>query len=193
MISLWSAALALQVAAAASNDPTTVVRAYLDAMRDFDVARIHTILAEDYRLTDGDGSSRLYNRNRAQPIADWERGMNTRWTYRILSTRGDTVTALLEEENEYFTLLGLERGVQVRSYVVRDGRVQASYGHLFVTGRSSQAEGLRAFKTWLRENVPNPDPAMITPEGSLQLTKESVRPMLYWMRLWRATVDAKKP
>lgn len=41
----------------------------------------------------------------------------------------------------------------------------------------------------LRENVPNPDPAMITPEGSLQLTKESVQPMLYWMRLWRATVD----
>ena len=190
-MAFWSAMLALQIGAA-SSDPATVVRAYLDAMRDFDVPRIHAVLADDYRLTD-DGSSRLYNRDRAQPIADWERGMNTRWSHRILSTRGDTVTALLEEENDYFTLLGLERGVQVRSYVVRDGKVQTSFGHLFVTARSSQAEALRAFKTWLRENVPNPDPAMITPEGSLRLTKESVQPMLYWMRLWRATVDAKRP
>lgn len=56
----------------------------------------------------------------------------------LLSVRADTVTALLEEESDYYTLLGLERGVQVRSYVVRDGKVKESHGHLFVTAKRSQ-------------------------------------------------------
>ena len=73
--------------------------------------------------------------------------MSARWSYRILSVRGDTVSALLEEESEYLTLLGLERGVQVWSYVVRGGRIHESHGHLFVTARSSQTEALGAFKS----------------------------------------------
>jgi hypothetical protein len=116
--------------------------------------------------------------------------MHARWSYRILSVRGDTVTALLEEESDYFTLLGLERGVQVRSYIVRGGRVTGSHGHLFVTAKSSQAEAVQQFKRWLRATVPQPDPALIGPGGNLLLTKDSVQPMLYWMGRWRAEVDA---
>ena len=118
--------------------------------------------------------------------------MNARWTYRVLSVRGDTVTALLEEESDYFTLLGLERGVQVRSYIVRAGKIQESHGHLFVTGKSSQSVALGAFKAWLRENVPHPDPALIGADGGLRLTKESVQPMVYWMRRWRAATDSAR-
>ncbi len=117
------ASLVLQLAGAPATDPGIVVRAYLDGMQALDADRIYAVLAEDYRLFDN-GSSRLHNRERARATIEWERGMGARWTYRILSVRGDTVTALLEEESEYFTLLGLERGVQVRSYVVRDGNVQ---------------------------------------------------------------------
>jgi hypothetical protein len=122
------------------TDPATVVRSLLDATSNLDVAGMHAMLADEYRLIDN-GSLRVHDRARARVIVEWERGMGARWTHRILSIRGDTVTALLEEESEYFTLLGLERGVQVRSYVVRGGKIHESHGHLFVTGRSSQAEG----------------------------------------------------
>jgi hypothetical protein len=89
---LWSALLALQAAVATPpNDPLTVVRSYFDAMRDLDVGRMHAALADDYRLFDGDGSSRLHNRDLAQVIVDWERGMHARWSYRILSVRGDKI------------------------------------------------------------------------------------------------------
>ena len=117
--------------------------------------------------------------------------MRARWSYRILSERGDTITALLEEESDSFTLLGLERSVQVRSYVVRNGKVQTSFGHLFVTAKSSQAEAVQQFKSWLRATVAQPDPALIGPAGNLLLTKESAQPMIYWMGRWRAEVDAK--
>ena len=182
------ALFALQIA----TNPVATVRTYLDAMRAFDVDGMHAVLAENYRLVDDDGSSRLHDRTRARPIVEWERGMNARWSYRVLSVRADTVTTLVEEESEYFTLLGLERGVQVRSYIVRDGKIAESRGHLFVTARSSQSEAVGAFKTWLRANADRPDPDLISPEGGLRLTKESVRPMLYWMGRWRAAVDQAK-
>ena len=184
-----AALIAMQVAVGTPQDPPGVVRAYLDAMAALDVDRMHSILAEDYRLFD-DGSQRLHNRARARQTVEWERGMNAKWTYRILSVRGDTVTALVEEESEYFTLLGLERGVQVRSYVVRGGRVQESHGHLFVMAKGSQAMALGAFKSWLRAKVERPDPELIGPDGGIRLTKESVAPMLHWMRRWRAEVGA---
>ena len=72
---------------------------------------------------------------------------------------------------------------------LRDGLIQESRGHLFVTARSSQAEALGAFKAWLRTNMDRPEPDLLSPEGRLLLTKESAQPMLYWMRRWRAAVD----
>ena len=189
---LCSALLVLQ-AAVPPNDPPAVVRAYLDAMRAMDPDGMNAALAEDYRLVDSDGSSRLHDRALSRVITEWERGVHARWSYRILSERGDTITALLEEESDYFMLLGLERGVQVRSYVVRNGKVQTSFGHLFVTAKSSQAEALQQFKSWLRATVAQPHPALIGPAGNLLLTKESAQPMIYWMGRWRAEVDAKRP
>ena len=190
-MAVWPTLLAFQISTAAATDPASVVRTFLDATAALDVDRMHAALADEYRLFDG-GSSRLHNRQLTPVIVEWERGMHARWTYRILSVRGDTVTALLEEESEYFTLLGLERGVQVRSYVVRGGKIHESHGHLFVTARSSQAEALGAFKAWLRATVPQPDTTLIGPGGGLRLTKESVQPMLYWMRRWRAATDSQE-
>ena len=169
---------------AGQSDPEAVVRGYLDAMRALDVDRMHQVLADDYRLFD-DGSSRLHDRTRARDIVAWERGMGARWSHRILAVHGDTVIALLEEDSEYFTLLGLERGVQVRSYVVRSGRIHESHGHLFVTARGSQAEALGAFKRWLREQPQLPDARMMGPMGNLLLTAASAEPMLLALRRWR--------
>ena len=101
---LWATFLSLAMAAAGQSDPATVVRGYLEAMRDLDVDRMHAALAPEYRLFD-DGSSRLHDRERARDIVAWERGMGARWSHRVLAVHGDTVLALLEEESEYFTLL----------------------------------------------------------------------------------------
>ena len=188
---LWSAILALQ-AAIPPNDPSAVVREYFEGMKALDAERANAVLADDYRLVDSDGSSRLHNRALGYVITEWEKGVHARWSYRILSERGDTVTALLEEESDYFTLLGLERSIQVRSYIVRDGKILQSFGHLYVTAKSSQAVAVQQFKSWLRATVSQPDPALIGPAGNLLLTKESAQPMIYWMGRWRAEVDSAK-
>jgi hypothetical protein len=50
------------------------------------------MLGDEYRLFDR-RTSRLHNRDLTHVIVESERGMSARWTFRILSVRGDTVTA----------------------------------------------------------------------------------------------------
>lgn len=188
MTLLWPV-LAIQLLAG-PRDPVAVVTEYLEATRALDPGRMDAVLATEYRLYDSDGSSRLHRRELVPPITEWEKGMHTRWSYRILGVHGDTVTALLEEESDYFTLLGLERGIQVRSYLVHEGKIVESHGHLFMTAKRSQGEALAEFKQWFRANADRPEPEMIGPDGGLKLTGASAKPMLFWMRRWRAAVDS---
>jgi ketosteroid isomerase-like protein len=77
------------------QDPAAIVRSYLKAMQALDAERMHRHLAADYTLVDTNGQERAYNPALAFPICEWERGMNTRWSYRILGVNQNQVSIIL--------------------------------------------------------------------------------------------------
>lgn len=114
------------------QDPTVAVRGYLEGMKAMNAAQMQQYLADDYTLVSTDGNERLYNRELTAPICAWERGMNTRWSYKIVGVDKNSVSVILQERNDYFTLLGLGRRTQVAVYLVEAGKIRRSFSKLVV-------------------------------------------------------------
>jgi hypothetical protein len=143
-------------------------------------------LADDYAGVQQDGSEVLYDRARAYHIADWERGMNTKWNYKILGVHNNNVTVLLTEDSYYFTYLGLGTRTQVTVYLVEEGKIKKAVSKLDVQERSSQGEEYQKFKTWLLKQLDRSEPELVNDNGGLIFNGKSAPRMLYWLKKWHA-------
>lgn len=178
---------ALQVDAPAAESleaPEATVRRLCEARKALDAAQMEAVLAEDYRGEQSDGSEIAYDRERGRQTADWERVMSTRWDYRILGVDGSAVTVLLTEESAYFDLLGIGTRTQVTVYFVDGGKVSRSLSKLDVQKHGSQAQEFRRFHAWLLQQIEQPEPELIGPDGRLIFDGKGAARMLHWLTKW---------
>lgn len=164
--------------------PVETVRRLCEARKALDATQMEAVLAEDYRGVQPDGSEIAYDRERGRQTADWERVMGTRWDYRILGVDGSAVTVLLTEESAYFDLLGIGTRTQVTVYFVDGGKVSRSLSKLDVQERGSQAQEFRRFHAWLLQQIEQPEPELIGPDGRLIFDGKGGARMLFWLKKW---------
>lgn len=167
--------------------PEETVRRLCEARKALDAGLLEGLLAEDYHGEQPDGSQIPYDRERGRHIADWERGMNTRWDYRILGVDGNAVTVLLTEQSAYFDLLDIGTRTQVTVYFVEGGRVSRSLSKLDVQERGSQAREFRRFHEWLLQQLEHPEPELVGPDGRLIFDGKGAARLLPWLTKWHAT------
>jgi hypothetical protein len=175
-----------------AQDPVAVVRGYLAATKALDAARMHRYLTDDYTLVDTNGQERAYRRHLTAPICAWERGMNTRWSYRLLGVNQNQVSVILIEHNDYWKLLGLGSRTQVIVYIVESGKIKKSLVKHLVEERGTQDEAFGRFKTWLLAQLKQPEPELVTPEGRLIFDGKSAPRMRYWLRQWHQVQNRTK-
>jgi hypothetical protein len=175
-----------------SPDPVAVVRGYLTATKALSAEGMLAWLADDYRLVDTNRQERAYRRHLAAPICDWERVMNTRWSYRILGVNQNQVSVILVEHNDYWRLLGLGSRTQVIVYIVESGKIKKSLVKHLVEERGTQDEAFGRFKTWLLAQLKQPEPELVTPEGRLIFDGKSAPRMRYWLRKWHQVQNRTK-
>lgn len=175
-----------------SQDPVTTVRAYLEAVKALDAERMQRYLADDYTLVESNGKERAYNRSRAYPICDWERVMHTKWSYKIIGVNKNSVSVVLTEKNDYFTLLGLGFRTQITVYIVESGKIKRGVSKYVVEERGTQGEEYSKFKTWLLNNLERPEPDLVNAGGGLMFDGKSAPRMLYWLRRWNRLQESNE-
>lgn len=164
--------------------PLAVVVGYLEAVKAMNPEQMNKQVADDYKLVPTDGPERLYNQDLAYPITDWERGMNTRWSYEIINEHQNTVTVISTEKNDFFTLLGLGQRTQVSEYSVEGGKIIRSVSKVVVERFGTQSDAYRKFTSWLFSQPELSEPDLIDSNNRLIFNGKSAPRMLYWLRKW---------
>lgn len=167
------------------------VAEFCKARVELSAEKMEKYIADDFYTLNEDGSVRLYDRETGKTMCEWEKVMNSRWTYEILGVNDSIVTVLLKEKNDYFTLLGMGGGVQVSEYTVGDnGKLKYWKSKLFITENSTQGEALSKFRNWLLSRPALNEPTLIRSDGSIIFNGEAAPRMLYWMKEYRKASDA---
>jgi len=178
-----TAALLSLVLVVGSRDPREVVSGYLDALRALDQARMDSHCAPDVVSIAADGSQRRRDAAAARDMRDFERGMNTVWTYRIVCVDGERVTVDLSEQNDFYDRLGVGRRTQREVYVVRDGLVRRIETSDVRHERGDYRAEYARFKAWLLSTPATAD-ARLVHEGGLRFDAESAKAMSPWLEKW---------
>jgi hypothetical protein len=169
------------------NPPSEAVRivtALCEARAELSAGKMEMYIADDFHSINDDGSTRLYDREMAKTMCEWERVMHAQWTYQILGVNDSVVTVLLKETNDYYTLLGLGAGVQVSEYVVANGKVNHWTSKLFITEKGAQSDRLTKFKEWLLSQPGINEPTLLRPDSSLIFDDVAAPRMLHWLKQW---------
>lgn len=166
--------------------PVETVRRLCEARKALDAVQMDALIADDYQAEQPDGSKISYDRSRGRQTADWERVMGTRWDYRVLGVDGNAVTVLLTEQSAYFDLLGIGTRTQVTVYFADRGKVSGSLSKLDVQEHGSQSKEFRRFHAWLLEQLEQPEPDLVGPDGRLIFDGKGAARMLPWLAKWHA-------
>jgi len=162
------------------------------AREELSAEKMEKYIEDDFHTFNEDGSMRLYNREMAKSMCEWEKVMNARWTHEILGVNDSAVTVLLKEKNDYYTLLGLGGSIQVSEYTVVNGKVKYWKSKLFIMERGSQDEAFSGFRIWLLSQPDLNEPKLIRRDSSIIFSGDSAPRMLHWMKEWRKVVDANR-
>lgn len=167
-----------------AQTPINTVRDYLEAMKAMKAEEMIKYVANDYTLVSTDGAERLYKRDLAFPICDWERGMNTEWSYEIIGVNQNKITVILKEKNDYFTLLDLGMRTQVSEYSVESGKIRRSISKVVVEERGTQSDAYKKFVTWLIAQPNLSEPELLDNNNNLKFDGKSAPRMLHWLKIW---------
>ncbi len=166
------------------SQAATVVAGLCQGRENLSAEKMEEYIADDFHSFNDDGSPRLYDRERAKSMCEWEKVMHTRWTYEILGVNDSVVTVMLKEKNDYYTLLGLGGSIQVSEYTVSNGKVQYWKSKLFIVEHGTQDEGFSKFRTWLLSQPGLNEPTLVRPDSSIIFSGEAAPRMLHWLKEW---------
>ena len=166
------------------SEAARIVTGLCEGRKELSAEKMEEYIADDFHSVDDDGSTRVYDREFAKTMCEWEKVMHAQWTYEILGVNDSAVTVMLKEKNDYYALLGLGGSIQVSEYVVANGKVQHWKSKLFITENSTQREGLTKFRNWLLSQPGLNEPKLISPDSSIIFNGEAAPRMLHWLKEW---------
>lgn len=177
----------------ADDLPQRVTMSYLKALAELDQDAMNGFLADRVTMGYADGEERVLDPQAAKNMRAFERGMKTRWSYRLKSVAGERVMVELTEGNEFYDLLGVGKRTQLETYFVRRGRI-----YRMQTTHVSHASGdfstaYATFKTWLSQ-TPAATDARLTQDhaATMIFDGESATAMRPWLQRWVAERGKQK-
>ncbi len=182
--------LAHQQNVVAQNNPKRVISSYLKALKSLNHDRMNQYWAEEVILRSPNGSERTLDREFMREMRDFEREMNTLWSYRIKQVAGERVTVEMMEKNDFYDLLGVGKRTQVEVYFVRGGRIYRSETSNITQENGEFGSSYERFKEWLSKSAAAQD-GRIMREGHLIFDGESAKRLRPWLKLW--SIERTKP
>ncbi len=158
-------------------DTTTnkkIVSAYLSALKNFDHQKMKTFIHSSMSFPD----------KTMQGYRDFEKNMDTKWSYTIIRANEDSVFAEENEDNIFYDCLGVGERLQTYCYLLKDGlifqTVQISMHHLHGEYRPA----LTKFISWL-QNTDAGDDSLLLKNNNLVFDSTSAIRMKPWLIRWK--------
>ena len=184
-MALWLAIAALGPCDQPPARSVEIVCAYVVALEALDHDRMAAFWLPTTTSTSVSGETTLIDRDGKRAIRAFERAVNTRWTSRIESVAGDSITVTLTEANDFYDALGVGLRTQIESYVVHDGHIARTITHSYAHAGGDYLTAYQAFKRWVLTTDAVRDTTLVN--GSvLRFTGESAEHMKPWLYAWRA-------
>lgn len=173
------------LAVATAGSPETTVRTYLDALSRLDHDGMLAVMDEGCTAQLLSEPPEKIDRETMRRYRDYERGVDTKWSYEVLGVHGGEVTVLSRETNAFYDLIGVGTRSIVEIYTVANGLVRARRTLLSVQAQGDYQAALDAFKAWMARQPGATAPGLF--DGRyLTFDGQSAPRMLPWLRKYAA-------
>ncbi len=173
---------------ACSSEKANVVKEFEDALNRHDIQEILTYYDRDVTIVMG-GVSQNVDREQMQPLAEWDKVVDSYVRFDIREVSGDTVKCTKTETNEWYRLFGIDSVYfETWDFIIEEGKITKMMTRLTMRSQAQMGMAMGNFMKWLRQDNPELVEELI-PKGQPQFGAESAQRWMDLLRQWREAVD----
>jgi len=156
---------------------------YIKACNNHDIPKILGLFTDDFQLHFTEYDMKL-GRDEMKDVLGWDKGVNGRISYHNLTVRGDTVSGVFTERNDFLELLGIEKLQAKKTFTFDKNGLIVEQVYTPLPDQPSFTEKLTAVVEWAEKHRPD-ELNEIYPDRQILFNQEMGRRWVTLLKEWK--------